>query len=164
MKGKTMSALDLLTLICAIGSGLIAGFFFAFSICVMGALGKLPPAQGVAAMQSINVVVINPWFLTAFFGTALLCVVAIVVALSRWDDPRAVYWLLGGVIYVIGSIVVTMVFNVPRNNALAALPASSSEAAKLWANYLTTWTSWNHVRMLASLAAAALFTLSALRT
>lgn len=159
-----MSALGFLTLICAIGSGLIAGFFFAFSICVMGALAKVPPAQGIAAMQSINVVVINPWFLTAFFGTALLCVVAIVVALGRWDDPRAVYWVLGGVIYVVGSIVVTMVFNVPRNNALAALPASSPEAAALWADYLSSWTAWNHVRMLASLAAAVLFTLSAFRT
>jgi len=49
-----------LTLLSALGSGLIAGAFFAFSTFVMGALGRLPAAHGIAAMQSINVVVINP--------------------------------------------------------------------------------------------------------
>lgn len=61
---KEINMLDLATFLSALGCGLIAGFFFAFSAVVMKALGKLPPAQGIAAMQSINVVVINPWFLT----------------------------------------------------------------------------------------------------
>jgi hypothetical protein len=64
-----MSRLDLVTLLSTVGCGLVAGFFFAFLICVMKALGRLPAEQGITAMQSINVVVINPWFLTAFFGT-----------------------------------------------------------------------------------------------
>jgi hypothetical protein len=51
----------------AIGSGLVAGFFLAFSICVMRALGRLPAGQGIAAMQSVNVEVLNPWFITAFY-------------------------------------------------------------------------------------------------
>lgn len=38
-----------------------------------GALGKLPPAPAVAAMQSINAVVINPWFLSVFMGMVALC-------------------------------------------------------------------------------------------
>jgi uncharacterized membrane protein len=46
----------------ALGSGLMAGIFFAFSTMVMPALSRIPPAQAIAAMQSINVVVINPWF------------------------------------------------------------------------------------------------------
>jgi uncharacterized membrane protein len=158
-----MSTLNLMTLSGTIGAGLVAGFFFAFSICVMGALGKIPPSQGIAAMQSINVVVINPWFFAAFFGTALICVLAIVAALTRWSDPRAVYWLAGGVIYLVGTILVTMLFNVPRNNALAALGASSPEAAKLWIDYLSSWTGWNHVRTAAALIAAALFAMAAQR-
>ncbi len=59
--------LRILTLISALGCGLVAGVFFAFSTFVMKALDRLPPAQGMTAMQSINVVVINPWFMTAFF-------------------------------------------------------------------------------------------------
>ncbi len=155
-----MSALDTLTLFCALGCGLIAGFFFAFSICVMKALGKLPPSQAVAAMQSINVVVINPWFLAAFFGTAVACLSAIALALSRWGDPRAIYWLTGSVLYLVGSLLVTMLFNVPRNNALAALAPSRPEAVELWRTYLSSWTAWNHVRTAAAFGAATAFTIA----
>ena len=66
----------------------------------------------------------------------------------------------GSGLYIVGTFLVTMRFNVPRNNALAALPAQPPEAATLWTTYLSTWTTWNHVRMLAALAAAAAFTLA----
>ncbi|MFM0351103.1 hypothetical protein [Paraburkholderia sp. RL17-347-BIC-D] len=48
----------------------MAGFFFAFSICLMSALGAIRPAHSISAMQSINVAVINLWFLTPFLGVA----------------------------------------------------------------------------------------------
>ena len=57
------------TFAAALGAGLVAGIFFAFSTFVMGALGRLPQAAGISAMQSINVVVINPVFLSVFMGT-----------------------------------------------------------------------------------------------
>jgi uncharacterized membrane protein len=63
-----------LTLSSALGCGLMAGFFFAFLICVMNALAHLPAAQGIAAMQSINIAVLNRWFFAVFFGTAAACV------------------------------------------------------------------------------------------
>lgn len=159
---REMSTLNLMMLICALGCGLVAGFFFAFSICVMKALGKLPPAQGIAAMQTINVVVINPWFLTPFFGTAVTCMFLMIASLPRWHDPRSRYWLAGSVLYLVGTVMVTMLFNVPRNNALAAIAPSSPEAARLWVSYLSRWTAWNHVRTIAALAAAALFTIALL--
>jgi uncharacterized membrane protein len=49
-----------LVFIAAIGSGIVGGIFYAFSSFVMPALGRLPPEQGVAAMNSISVTVINP--------------------------------------------------------------------------------------------------------
>ena len=75
----------------------------------------------------------------------------------RWSEPGATAMLAGGLVYVIGMFVVTMIFNVPLNNALAAADPASSEAAALWARYPETWTWWNHVRTLASTAACALF-------
>jgi uncharacterized membrane protein len=81
------------------------------------ALGRMPPSQGIAAMQSINVVVINPWFMTPFVGTAALCVVVAVASVMRWHDPGAGYLLAGAVLYVAGTFLVTMLFNVPRNDA-----------------------------------------------
>ena len=73
--------LDLLNLACLAGSALMAGLFFAFSTSVMKALKTLSPACGIAAMQSINVLIINPLFLTAFLGTAVACVLATFLSL-----------------------------------------------------------------------------------
>ncbi len=152
--------LGVATLVSAFGCGLVAGTFFAFSTFVMKALGNLPPPQGIAAMQSINVVVINRWFMTAFFGTAGVCVAVMIVSLQRWHDPGTAYSLAGGVLYLVGTVLVTILFNVPRNNALAAVAPHTSEAAALWASYLSGWTAWNHVRTIAALAASALFTIA----
>jgi uncharacterized membrane protein len=151
------SALDVLTLVAALGCGLAAGFFFAFSICVMPALGRLPAAQSVQAMQTINVVVINPVFMTALFGTALVCLASIVGALADWDASYGPYLLAGGAVYLLGVIAVTMAANVPRNNALAGLDPAGAEAAGYWPLYLAEWTAWNHVRTVAPLIASGLF-------
>ena len=157
---RRMNMLDLATLVAAVGSALIAGSFFAFSTFVMGALGRLPPPQGIAAMQSINVVVINPWFMTAFVGTAVLCAAVAVASLMRWHDPGAAYLLAGAVLYFAGTFLVTMVFNVPKNDAMAKLTPASAEAASQWIAYLSTWTAWNHVRTIAALGAMVSFTIA----
>jgi len=149
-----------LTLFAALGCGLVAGVFFAFSAFVMKALARLPAGEGIAAMQSINVVVLNPWFMTAFFGTAAACVLALITSLLRWHEPGSAYLLAGSVLYLVGSLLVTIVFNVPRNEALAAVAPTDPNGAKLWAGYVASWTAWNHVRMAASLAAAASFSVA----
>jgi uncharacterized membrane protein len=152
--------LFVLTLLSALGSGLMAGFFFAFSACVMKALARLPAAQGIAAMQTINVVVINPLFMTAFLGTATACVLLAVSSIWMWQKPGAVYLLIGGLLYLFGTLLVTIVFNVPRNEALAAVEPASADGASLWARYLNSWTAWNHVRAAAALAATASLTIA----
>jgi uncharacterized membrane protein len=152
--------LFVLTLVAALGCGLIAGVFFSFSAFVMKALARLGPAEGVAAMQSINVAVLNPWFLGVFVGTAAICVVAIIAALLRWDDPGSGYRLAGGAFYLVGTFAVTREFNIPRNEALAAVMPTDPDAAGHWARYVSGWTTWNHVRTAAALAAAAAFGLA----
>ena len=155
--------LRVLILISALGCGLMAGFFFAFSITVMKALGAIPPAHGISAMQSINVVVINPWFLSPFFGIAALSLLLSIAAVPRWHEPSGAYVMAGCLLYFLGTFLVTMLFNVPRNTALDAVAATSPEGAALWADYLVTWTRWNHVRTVAALAGAASFTLALVR-
>lgn len=145
-----------LTLLAALGSALIAGIFLAFSNFVMGALARVAPASGIAAMQSINVVVLNPGFLGLFMGTALVCAVLMLVALWHWQAPGAFCLGAGSLLYLLGTFGVTMAFNVPRNNALARQDAASAEAATFWRGYVAGWTMWNHVRTLAALAAAVL--------
>jgi uncharacterized membrane protein len=149
--------LFVLVFLSALGSGLVAGLFFAFSAFVMTALARLPSAQGIAAMQSINVAVLNALFFAAFFGTAAACAVLAVFSLFNWTEPGAIYLLAGGLLYLVGTILVTILFNLPLNNALAAAEPASADGAGLWTRYLSAWTAWNHVRTAASLAAAASF-------
>ena len=147
----------MLSLLATLGCGLMGGFFFAFSVVVMRALAKRPAPEAIAAMQSINVVVLNAWFLGVFFGTAVICMAAIVLAALNRGEHAAPWLLSGGLLYLVGTIWVTMRFNVPRNEALKRSSPSSSDGTKLWADYLVTWTAWNHVRALAGILAAACF-------
>ena len=140
----------------ALGCALIAGVFFAFSTFVMKALSRLPANAGIAAMQSINVMAVKSWFLGVFLGTAAACVVVGILSLRNWSHPSSQWLLAGSLAYLLGCFVVTMVFNVPRNDALATLGPAEHASATEWARYIVEWTAWNHVRALASLAGATL--------
>lgn len=146
-----MSLFTGLEVLAIIGSGLTAGIFFAFSTFVMAALARLPPDQGIAAMNSINVTVINPWFMAVFMGTPVICLALAVMALFKWSAPGSLIVIIACLVYVVGSFLVTMLFNVPLNDALAAVTSSSGEGGALWTRYLNDWTFWNHVRTVAPL-------------
>jgi uncharacterized membrane protein len=141
----------------AIGCGLLAGAYFAFSTFVMTALGRIDQAAGIAAMNAINVDIVRSLFMPLFLGTAVSSAALAAIGLLRWSEPGGGFMIAGGCLYVIGMFVATMVFNVPLNNALAAVRPSTPEAASVWAAYLKDWTFWNHVRTLASVAASACF-------
>jgi len=153
-------AFDAMALLAAIGSGLIGGVFYAFSTFVMKALSRRPAAEGMAAMQAINVAVINPLFLGVFLGTAGVCILAAVLAVVRWQAAVSGYALVGAAMYVFGTFGVTMVYNVPLNNALAAADPTDPGSAALWTSYLRRWTMWNHVRTAAATAALIAFVLA----
>jgi uncharacterized membrane protein len=145
-----------LTLVTALGCGLSAGALFAFSSFVMSALGRLPAPQGIAAMNSINVMAPTPVFMAALFGSALACLAVLAWALVDWNDSYGPYLLAGSALYVVGVPGLTMLYNVPRNNALARVDPESAEGASYWARYLTEWTAANHIRVAAGIAAAGL--------
>jgi uncharacterized membrane protein len=149
-----------LTLVTALGCGLNAGVFFAFSTFVMAGLRRLSPAQGMAAMQSINVTAVTPAFMTALFGTALACVAVIVAGVITFDDSFGPYLVGGGAAYLVGTVGLTGAYHVPRNNLLAGLDPATAEGQRYWARYLAEWTSWNHVRTAAALAAAGALTVA----
>lgn len=148
----------------ALGSGLIAGTFFVFSVAIMSAFRRLPANEGIAAMQSINIVIINPIFLGLFLGTGLLSAGLAIFAFMPWEMPRSGYVLAGAILYLLGCLLVTMALNVPLNNALAIADPQTAAGQEVWRNYLSNWTFWNHVRTAASLAASASFILALIST
>jgi len=147
--------LPLLLVAAAIGSGLILGIFFAFSTFIMTAFARIPPEQGIAAMNSINVTIVRSPFMLLFIPVAILCIAIAVMAVMDWRGSASIWMIGGAAAYIVASFISTIAFNVPLNDALAN--ASGSEAVALWNRYLTDWTWWNHVRMVASLASAIAF-------
>jgi len=149
--------LPTLVFVAALGSGVVAGVFFAFSSFVMPGLARMTPAAGIAAMNSINVTAVTPLFMTALFGTALVCLIVVIGAAMNWAQPGAALLLAGGLLYLLGNIAVTIGFNVPLNDALAAVDPASAEGSTLWTRYLADWVFWNHVRTVTGIAAFASF-------
>jgi uncharacterized membrane protein len=148
------------TLVSAVGCGLVAGLLFAFSTSVMPALGRRPAAQAIAAMQAMNVAILNPAFGLVFGGTTVSCLLLAVTAPFTTEQAGAGWRALGGLLFVVGSFLVTMVVNVPLNDALAEADPDSREGEQLWERYLTRWTAWNHLRTLAAAAAATILALA----
>ena len=148
---------EVLMLLALVGSALMAGTFFVFSTTVMNALAQLPQAEGVRAMQSINRVILNPWFLGAFMGTTLLSLVIGVLAFIGWF-PLASTWLMGATgLYLFGTFSSTVFRNVPLNDELAKV--KPEQVPEFWPFYLRQWTRYNHHRTLSSTLAVVLYTI-----
>ena len=150
--------LQALTIATALGCGLNAGVFFAFSSFVMPALGRLEPRHAVAAMQSINACAVTPVFMLALFGTGLLCVALAAWALGDLSADSAPLLLAGSALYVLGVPLMTMAFHVPRNLALDRVEPAGAERA--WDGFFASWTRGNHVRTITAFAAAAALTVA----
>jgi uncharacterized membrane protein len=149
-------AWDVLNAAATVGSGLLAGVFFAFSAFVMSALRRLPDQDGAAAMRSLNVTAQRPPLMIALFGVSVLCVVVIVRAVTDWSRPGAGWLLAGALLTVVGAVVVTAVVNVPLNNRLNA-------GTVAWSDFLAGWMPGNHARTVLCLAGCAALVAGAIR-
>jgi uncharacterized membrane protein len=152
MSDKTIYVLNFIAIL---GTGLIAGVFLAFSSFIMTAFGRLPAATGMSAMQMINITVINPLFMTILFGTAVNCLALAFAAWRIGGSANTTILVLAAALYIVGTIGITMAFNVPLNESLAAASATNPDSAKLWAGYLQNWTFWNSMRGLAACTSCA---------
>ena len=123
----------LFVLVClaALGSAIVGGIFYGFSSFVMRALGRIPPEQGVAAMNSINVVVINPSFMIVFMGTALVCLVLAASSIFWWQAGSSKLVLAAALLYFAGSLGLTMVVNQLMNLRLAGAGAGFGLLARV---------------------------------
>ncbi len=153
----TDTAIQALLWFCAVGCGVMAGAYFTFSAFVMSSLAKIDTAAGIGAMQSINDVILRSAFMPLFFGTSVASVISVLIAVSDLSADRALWMAIGGATYFVGMFLVTVFFNVPLNNKLKAVDASSASGAEMWDRYLRNWTPWNHVRTVVSIVACIFF-------
>lgn len=141
----------------AIGCAVIGGVYFAFSAFVMTALGSIDHPSGIAAMQSINRVILGSLFMPLFFATTVACAALVGIAISQWSSPSSRLLAVASCVFIIGMFFVTVFGNVPLNDSLASNPPATTGAAALWQNYLTSWTRWNHVRTVACMITSAIY-------
>jgi len=154
----TMSTtLQTTTFLGVLGAGIVGGVFYAFSSFVMPGLQRLPAAQGIAAMNEINVTAEHPAFMVAFMGTTLLALYLGVRGVMDWGDRQATLLVAGSALYLVGAFLLTVVHNVPLNNELADVHPHAANAASQWHDYLDKWNWANHVRGAASVGAAAAY-------
>jgi uncharacterized membrane protein len=146
----------------ALSCAMLSGLFFVFSNFAMKAFSNVPTESGVSAMQSINSTILNPGFFGLFIGTAAGSLTVLVIALKHWQHPASV-WIIGGALLcLVGCYLVTAGINVPLNHQLDKVNSAEPEAAAAWKSYLSRWQPWNHVRTVATLLAAACYTIGSL--
>ena len=145
-----------------IASALISGVFLAFSDFIMKSLAAAHPASGIQSMQLINRKVYGSVFLALLVGMSVAAVVFAVYAFLNISGPAAMWIIAGSASYVLGVFIVTMVYNVPMNQRLDAMDHTYTETATYWTQYVSSWTSWNHVRTVASAGSAICFQMGSL--
>jgi uncharacterized membrane protein len=146
-----------------LGSGMVAGLLFVFSNVIMSVLAKQTPEHGMATMQAINIVILNPAFLLLFMGTLVVSAVHLMFAFTHWQEPCALVLMLAALVYVLGVFGITAACNVPLNDTLAGADAANPASVQLWREYLQTWTRWNHIRTIAAVVATILYALALMR-
>ncbi len=136
---------------------LVGGVFLAFSDFIMRALSVTSGHGGAEAMQAINREVFRWVFMTLFLGLAALSLALVVYAMLTLTGPTATLIAAAGLVYLVGCFGVTVVFNVPMNEALAGMDLSHDATRAYWTGtYLPRWTFWNTVRTIACGLAAGL--------
>ena len=102
-----------------LAGALSAGFFYTFSILIMPALATADAGTAILAMQKINLSVRTPLFAFAFFGAPALALLAAAAAGMAGHRRAAWLALVSGLLQVGAVFAVTMLVNVPLNEALA---------------------------------------------
>lgn len=147
---------NIILIIAAFTTALMAGLFFSYSFSVSPGLKQLSDAEYIAAMQSINRAIINPIFFIVFFGSFISLPIAIYL---HYTKPVPVQWwllLIATLIYLFGVLGVTVAGNVPLNNSLEKLNVlhSTEESVKAQRlNFESRWSSLNLVRTISSVIA-----------
>ena len=159
-----MSWAEVVVAVTAFASAVIGGALFSFSTFVMTSLGRLAPPEGIRAMHRINEDAPRGLMLPLLLSPLGSIVVGVLAVTGRGlgDTVLAGHRTLleAGAVLGVAAFLVTAVANIPRNNALAALDPDAAASAGEWTAYQRSWTTWNHVRVVAALAAALLLALA----
>jgi uncharacterized membrane protein len=142
-------------------TGLSAGFFYAWSVSVIPGTQKVVNTTYLETMQSINQAILNPAFFIIFFGSLIFLSIS---SVYQFNTSNTTFWfmLMASVFYLIGTVGVTGLGNVPLNNKLAALNLIEMSPQKLleFRNFYEN--NWNRLHLIRTIFAIGSFVLSVL--
>ena len=148
-----------------ITTGLSAGLLFGYQVSVIPAFQTLSDTDYIAAMQAINIAIQNPIFLLVFFGAAIFLLVAVYQHRRTPGSPRFQLLVVATLVYIIGTLGITMGANVPLNDTLAAFSphlSTLTQAAMARSAFETPWDTWHLIRTIASTGSLVLVSLACL--
>lgn len=155
---------DILLITAGVLTALLAGVFFGFMVAVNPGLHRLKDSEYIKAMQSINIVIINPWFMLSFMGPALLLPV---LAFMTRGEAMFMPIVAAAVLYIFGVFGITSGGNVPLNDKLAKVTvdqAPSNELAAARASYEKPWNQLHALRTILAIIATVCIFVAVLRT
>ncbi len=142
-------------------TGLSAGLFYAWSVSVIPGTQKVADPAYLETMQSINRAILNPSFFLIFFGSIFFLSIA---SIYEFHENKVAFWLLlsASIFYLIGTVGVTGLGNVPLNNQLDALELTKINASKIAEFRKFYELNWNRMHLIRTIFAVISFLLSVL--
>jgi len=156
LKLTTMTIQTTIQMAAVVLAGLAAGLFYSWDCAIVGGLGNLPDEQYLAAFQSINRVILNPYFFMSFMGSLILLPVAAWITYKTGSTSAFYFMLAAAILYIIGVFGVTVGGNVPLNDMVDKfdITNASSEAIKeMRLKFEANWNSLQHIRAYAAILA-----------
>ena len=132
---------------------LIAGLFYSFSCSVNPGLHRLSDSEYIRAMKSINRAILNPLFFLSFVG-ALIITPGTTALYFRYVGADVSFYLLltASIIYFVGVFGVTVLGNVPLNNALESLEFTNLPHREIRSRRLAFEDPWNRFHGIMTIA------------
>lgn len=147
-----MTAATLCLLLTALSSALVTGLFYGYSCSVNPGLGRLGDAAYLQAMQSINTAILNPLFFASFMGTLVLMPCSAFMLYRQPGGNGALLFLSASILYAVGVMGVTMMGNVPLNDALAAFDVQAATPQDILRQRMAFEKPWNHFHSIRTVA------------
>jgi uncharacterized membrane protein len=136
-------------------TGVATGVYQHYAYAVMPGLGRTDDRTFVGAFQQLDRAILNPWFLTSFFGAPGFSVLAAALSL-RAGERAALPWIAGAAVLSLAVVGVTLGVNVPLNDGLKAAgdPGKIADLGAVRERFQEArWVRWNLFRAVASTVA-----------
>ena len=142
-------------------TGLSAGLFYAWSVSVIPGTQEVVDTTYLETMQSINRTILNPAFFLIFFGSIIFLSIG---SIYQFNSDKTTFWLMliASILYLIGTVGITALGNVPLNNQLDLLNLNELTSQKLsvFRNFYED--KWNRLHLIRTIFAVGSFLLSLL--